>query len=171
MKLLYAKPYMLLGLLLSAVPSIAAAHPSAASVSPVMSADRQVSATAQSTPAAAVDAFHTALKKGDKKSALLLLSEDVIIFESGGVESNRTEYESHHLSADMEFSAATVRTPVSEIVIEDASMASVMRVENIKGSFRTRPVNSRSVETMMLRKIDGIWRIVHIHWSSANIKS
>ena len=30
---------------------------------------------------------------------------------------------------------------------------------------------ARSVETMVLRKTEGRWRIIHIHWSSANIQS
>lgn len=118
-----------------------------------------------------VDAFHAALKRNDTKTALGLLSEDVNIFESGGVENSRAEYAAHHLKSDAEFSAATTRTPVSQQVTNGGSMATVMRVEHVKGSFRGRPVNSRSVETMVLSKTDAGWRIVHIHWSSADIKN
>ena len=65
------------------------------------------------TPVATVDAFHTALTSGNTRGALDLLAEDVLIFESGGVERSRAEYASHHLAADAAFSAAVKRTLVS----------------------------------------------------------
>lgn len=81
------------------------------------------------TATGTVDGFHAAQKRGDTKSALSYLSEDVVIFESGPVESNRAEYEAHHLKADAEFSAATSRSPISALVIEKDRLATVMRVE------------------------------------------
>lgn len=121
------------------------------------------------TPAGIVTAFHAALASGNTKAALALLTEDVVIFESGGVESNRAEYASHHLEADAAFSAAVPRTLVSRSHGEDGDAAWVMSVETVTGTYRSRAVNSRSVETMLLRRVDGHWRIMHIHWSSAEI--
>jgi ketosteroid isomerase-like protein len=34
------------------------------------------------------------------------------------------------------------------------------------GQFRARAVNVEGVETMLLVRSSGAWRIVHIHWSS-----
>lgn len=116
-----------------------------------------------------VTAFHAALKQGDTNAALKLMSDDVVIFESGAVERSRAEYEAHHLKSDAAFSAATTRTPVSQTVTTDGNLSTVMSVENVVGNYRGRPINSRSIETMVLRKTDGQWRVVHIHWSSANI--
>lgn len=154
---------------LAVAPLLAAAvHPQ---TSPISSApNTQKSVSIPETAADVVNAFHTALKRGDTNAALKLMSEDAVIFESGGVERNRAEYEAHHLKADAAFSAATSRTPVSQVVATDGNLASVMSVENVAGTFRGRPINSRSVETMVLRKTDGQWRIIHIHWSSADIK-
>lgn len=118
-----------------------------------------------------VNAFHDALKRGDTKAARDLMAEDVVIFESGGVEQNRAEYEAHHLKSDAAFSAATTRTPISQTIASDGDFSSILRVESVKGTFRDRPVNIRSVETMVLRKIEAQWRIMHIHWSSVDIKS
>ena len=56
-----------------------------------------------------VNAFHAALKRGDATAALNLMAEDVVIFESGGVERHRAEYATHHLKSDAAFSAATTR--------------------------------------------------------------
>ncbi|HEV2044415.1 MAG TPA: hypothetical protein VGR05_07020, partial [Sphingomicrobium sp.] len=56
--------------------------------------------------AATVDAFHAALRQGDTRSAVALLADQVLIFESGGVERSKAEYESHHLGADAAFAKA-----------------------------------------------------------------
>lgn len=122
-----------------------------------------------STPVGTVMAFHAALASGDTDAALTHLAEDVMIFESGGVESSRAEYASHHLEADAAFSAAVPRTLVSRTDGMQGDMAWVISVETVAGTYRNRPINSRSVETMMLRQVDGGWRIIHIHWSSAAI--
>lgn len=121
------------------------------------------------TPVGTVMAFHAALASGDTDAALTYLAEDVVIFESGGVENSRAEYASHHLEADAAFSAAVPRTLVSRTHGMQSDMAWVMSVETVTGTYRTRAINSRSVETMMLRQMNGQWRIVHIHWSSADI--
>lgn len=149
---------------------VAAVNPAIAQTSPALGSAEQPTVTSSLSAVNTVDAFHAALKRGDTKAALNLLSEDVVIFESGGVETSRAEYAAHHLNADAEFTASTSRKPVSVVVMEEQRLANVMRVELVSGSFRGRAVNSRSVETMLLRKIDGQWRIFHIHWSSADLK-
>lgn len=148
---------------------LAAIHTDAHAMSSM--ASQSLQSDVADTATDVVNAFHAALKRGDATAALNLMAEDVVIFESGGVERNRAEYETHHLKSDAAFSAATTRTPVSQTIASDGNLSSVMSVEFVKGTFRDRPVNSRSVETMVLRKTEGRWRIIHIHWSSANIQS
>lgn len=169
-----ASPYMR-GERLLALATISilltAIYPETSAASPA-SDQRQQSASRESeTAAGAVKAFHAALQRGDTISALKLMSEDAIIFESGGVEQNRAEYEAHHLKADAAFSAGTIRTPVSQVVITEGNLSTVISVENVTGTFRGRPVNIRSVETMVVRKMENQWRIIHIHWSSTDIKT
>jgi ketosteroid isomerase-like protein len=149
--------------------SLTAAHPGAHDA-PRMPVSGAPSATIDAaTPVGTVMAFHAALASGDTDAALMHLSEDVVIFESGGVENSRAEYASHHLEADAAFSAAVPRTLVSRTHGMQGDMAWVMSVETVTGTYRTRAINSQSVETMMLRQMNGQWRIVHIHWSSADI--
>ena len=150
---------------------LAAVHPDAHAMSPVANPSLQSDTSYPDMATDVVNAFHAALKRGDTKAALVLMADDVVIFESGGVERNRAEYEAHHLKSDADFSAATTRTSISQTIASDGNFSSVMSVEFVKGTFRDRPVNSRSVETMVLRKTEGRWRIIHIHWSSANIQS
>ena len=150
---------------------LAAIHADADANAMSSAANLSLQSDAADTATDVVNAFHAALKRGDTKAALNLMADDVVIFESGGVERNRAEYEAHHLKSDADFSAATTRTSISQTIASDGNFSSVMSVEFVKGTFRDRPVNTRSVETMVLRKTEGRWRIIHIHWSSANIKS
>ncbi len=119
-------------------------------------------------PVEAVANFHAALAKGDTAAALSLLAEDVLIFESGGTENSRAEYASHHLKSDAAFSAAVPRMLISRTHGEQGDTAWVMSVENVEGTYRDRQIKSRSVETMLLRRVNGSWQIFHIHWSSAD---
>lgn len=148
---------------------LAAIHTDAHAMSSM--ASQSLQSDVADTATDVVNAFHAALKRGDATAALNLMAEDVVIFESGGVERNRAEYATHHLKSDAAFSAATTRTPISQTIASDGNLSSVMSVEFVKGTFRDRPINSRSVETMVLRKTEGRWRIIHIHWSSSAIQS
>lgn len=165
-----ARTARFLGLALTPL-MLVAVHPDAHAMTAVTNQSLQSDPAYPDTAGDVVNAFHSALKRGDATAALKLMAEDVVIFESGGVERNRAEYEAHHLKSDAAFSAATTRTPISQTIASDGTFSSVMSVESVKGTFRDRPVNTRSVETMVLRKTEGQWRIIHIHWSSANIQS
>lgn len=154
--------------LLWSPPLVAAVHPAMHSPSAALEPAQPAAATQPSTAEDVVNGFHAALTRGDTEAALALMAEDVVVFESGGVEKNRAEYAAHHLDADAAFSAAVARKLVSRERGQTGNMAWIMSIEQVTGTFRDRPINSRSVETMMLRQVDGRWRIVHIHWSSAN---
>lgn len=117
-------------------------------------------------PAATVERFHAALAAGDRQAALSLLDADVVIFESGGAEMSRDEYASHHLDADMQFSRAVSVQTVHRESHEAGDTAWVLTRTHTTGRFRGREVNADGVETMVLRRDDGQWRIVHVHWSS-----
>ena len=154
---------------MAAVTLTAAASPGLQRLPPTSLAAASIADATAATPVAVVDAFHAALASGDPRTALDLLAEDVLIFESGGVERSRAEYASHHLAADAAFSAAVGRTLVNRSHGEAGNAAWVTSVETVAGTFRGRAINSRTVETMLLGRVAGKWRIVHIHWSSTDI--
>lgn len=126
-------------------------------------------AAAAQSPASrdVVEAFHTALAAGDTAAALTLLTADAIVYESGNAES-REEYQAHHLAADMDYAAGTTRrvTAREERMLGDGGVALVLSQIHTTGEFRGRTVDRASVETMVLRRTPGGWRIVHIHWSA-----
>ena len=81
---------------------LAGCGPSEQSATVAKTAQTQSGAAAK--PATdAVDAFHKALADGDSKQAMALLTDDVLIYESGGAETSKAEYATHHLDADMAF--------------------------------------------------------------------
>ena len=117
-----------------------------------------------------VDAFHAALRRGDTRTAAGLLASDALVYESGGVERGKAEYAAHHLAADAAFAKAMTRVITRRAGSVDGRMAWIASESTSRGSFRNKPINSKSTETMILRRERGGWRIVHVHWSSANLK-
>lgn len=125
---------------------------------------------APAEPAAAfVSRFHDALK-GDRREAVLeLMAADAVVFESGGAESSRDEYAAQHLEPDMAFACSTVTTIEDQRVVEMGEAALVLSRTATSGTFEGKPVSSKGVETMVVRRVDGGWRIAHIHWSSRRV--
>jgi ketosteroid isomerase-like protein len=125
---------------------------------------------AQTPPAATpdvqrvVDAFHTRLKAGDTAGVMALLAPDVLLLETGGIET-RAEYESNHLPADVEFEKAVTTSfkPYRVTVVGDAAWA--VNTSEYKGTFKERPVDSVGVELMVLSRDAAGWRIRAVHWS------
>lgn len=122
------------------------------------------------TPAAVVDAFGAALKTGDAAMVERLLLPDALIAEGGGAERSFTEYAGHHLPADIAFTRAVTITLKDRKTIEGADLSTVISSSQVHGEFQGKTVHSASMETMVLKRVDGRWRIAHIHWSSAPIK-
>ncbi len=122
------------------------------------------------SPEAVVNAFGTALRTKDEAAVRLILLSDVIIAEGGGAERSVEEYASHHMPADMEFTAAVEFSLKKRNVIEADDMTTVISESQVHGAFRDTTIHSRMMETIVLKKVNDQWRITHIHWSSAPIK-
>ena len=133
---------------------------------PVATEFRSVAPSAR--PAASVvDAFHAALRRGDTRVALSHLAENALIYEAGGVERGRQEYASHHLGADAAFARAVPGTVTRRAGQAVGDVAWVATEGRTKGIYKGKPVDRITAETMVLRRLAGAWKIVHIHWSSA----
>jgi ketosteroid isomerase-like protein len=117
-----------------------------------------------------VHAFHDALEAADSAAALGLLADQAIILESGGVETKQ-EYRSHHLPGDIAFARAVRREggPVRVVVRGDVAWAT--STSTVRGTYRDRPVNSQSVELMVLERTAEGWRIAAIHWSARALRT
>ena len=117
--------------------------------------------------AATVDAFHAALQRGDARAAAALLADDALIFESGGAERSKAEYAAHHLPADAEFSRSVSSVVTRRAGRADGGLAWIATEGRTTGTYKGKPLDLDTTETMVLRRTGGKWKIVHIHWSSA----
>jgi ketosteroid isomerase-like protein len=114
-----------------------------------------------------VDSFFRALASGDAKQAQRWLAPDVLVYESGHVESSRKEYMEQHMRGDMEFLAGASTERLERSIGGDADIAWVTSCTRIRGQSRGKPVDLVSTETIVLKREPAGWRIQHIHWSSA----
>lgn len=114
---------------------------------------------------AVVDRYHRALSDGDTVTALSLLANDVMILESGDVET-RDEYRSHHLPADVQFARAvpSARGPVRVAIRGDAAWA--ISTSRTQGDYRGRTIDSQGAELLVVTREQEGWKIRAIHWSS-----
>ena len=113
-----------------------------------------------------VDAFHTALRRGDTNAAAALLADDALIFESGGAERTKAEYAAHHLPADAAFSQVVRSTVSRRAGNASGALAWVATEGRLTGTYKGNAIDLPTTETMLLRRNGGSWKIVHIHWSS-----
>lgn len=114
---------------------------------------------------ATVEKFHAAMARGDTSGVLALLASDVVIMESGGVET-LSDYRSHHLGGDVAFVKAVpgVRAPLRATVSGDAAW--VYGTSTSKGTYKGRVIDSVGAELMVLSAVGPEWKIRAIHWSS-----
>lgn len=113
----------------------------------------------------AVAKFHAALATGDSAGALGLLAADVLIVESGSVET-RAEYRTHHLPADIEFARGVPSTRSVTRVTVQGDAAWVVSTSVSQGQANGRQVNSAGAELMVLRRVGSGWQVSAVHWSS-----
>lgn len=123
-------------------------------------------ATAAEPPTETVDAFHAALRSGDRVEVLALLTQDVTIYEQGFVERSSKQYEGDHLNADIEFAQAVTRTVLRRESWQDDNAAWVISETETAGRFKDQPVRLVGTETMILKRDNDAWKIAHIHWSA-----
>ncbi len=118
-----------------------------------------------SAPAAIVDQFFDALASGNAGAASALLDPAAVIYESGGVERSRSEYEAEHLGVDMAFLKSAKHKVISRTgdALGDLAWVATESQLTAQGAGAADIVGT---ETMILRKQPGGWKIIHIHWSS-----
>ena len=114
---------------------------------------------------ATVERFHAALAAGDSSAALALLTPDVVVLESGGVET-RDDYRAHHLQSDIAFARAvkSIRT-IGRVVVR-GDVAWLSGTSTTSGKYNGRTINAAGAELMVLTRTAQGWRISAIHWSS-----
>jgi ketosteroid isomerase-like protein len=146
--------------LLLASPMLPAHEPTAAAAP---AADAVPVAAAEA--ASVVDAFSAALKAGRLDEVKALLDPAVQVFEGGHVEAGRDAYFAGHAAADAKFMATAEITREARTADARGDLAWVATRSLVARDGKRHA----SIETMVLRRGDSGWKIVHIHWSSRTL--
>jgi ketosteroid isomerase-like protein len=134
------------------------AHEPAAHVPPA--GDRIAAAAAEAV--GVVDAFSDALKAGRLEDVKALLDPAVQVYEGGHVEDGRDAYFAEHAAADAKFLATAQVTRDARSAEASGDLAWVSTRSTVVRDGKRHA----SIETLVLRRGDAGWKIVHIHWSS-----
>ena len=129
------------------------------------SAYAQAQHTDSTAAVAAVDQFHAALAAADSARAVSMLTDDVLILESGAVQT-RAEYLGGHLGADMKASGSSKgeRTVLRVTIIGDVALVVSKTVTPPTGAQGS--TGSEMAELMVVTKTAAGWKIRAVHWSS-----
>lgn len=138
----------------------------AAPVLTVAASGRTPAEAAATPPVAVVDGFHASLGRGDADAVATLLTDDAVIYEQGGAETSKAEYVTGHLPGDIAYSAGMTDTIAGRRSEVGGAFALVMTQGRATGTHDGKPVDRLTTETMVLKRVKGVWRISHIHWSS-----
>jgi len=121
-------------------------------------------------PVDAVDAFHQALKKRDTAAALSLLDRELVVFEFGVVDPTVEAYALQHLPLDVDAAAASTWTIENRRVGGEGDLRWVLTTYHVTGRQPDgSPIDLTTLETMILRRTSGLFRIVHMHWSTNDL--
>ena len=141
-----------------------------AAVFVTVSPSRALGASDSADVAATMSRFHPTLAAGDSATVLTLLSPDLQVLESGGIES-LADYRAHHLAADIAFARTVPSTRRVVRLTVQGDVAWVVSESTTQGESAGRPINAVGAELAVLRRGTTGWRIVAIHWSSRNRRS
>lgn len=119
----------------------------------------------------AVDRFNNALKAGQFDKAGAELDANVLILESGGVERSAAEYLGGHAIGDAAFLKGVHVQLMSRTARANSDMAWVGSVSELHTKKDGKMITILSTETIVLKRTDKTWKIVHIHWSSRTKKA
>jgi ketosteroid isomerase-like protein len=122
-------------------------------------------------PADTVDAFHRALAKKDTAAALSLLDRDLVVFEFGVVDPTAEAYAFRHLPFDIDVAAVSTWNIENRRVGGEGDVRWVLTTYHVTGRQADgSPIDLTTLETMILRRTSGLFRIVHMHWSTNDAK-
>lgn len=109
--------------------------------------------------------LETAIVANDSEKAGEILHDDVTILEGGGMET-KSQYLSHHFHSDGKFLSAMNREELSQEISVEGNMAWVTSKTKMTGTYSGRDIDLSSLELAVLKKENGMWRVIALHWSS-----
>jgi hypothetical protein len=114
----------------------------------------------------AVDRFSAALAAGNLVAAGAELAPEVLILEAGGAERSAEEYLGGHAKGDAAFLKQAHVQLLQRTASVHGDLVWVASESELHVSRDGKPATVLSAETMLVRRSEEGWKIVHIHWSS-----
>jgi hypothetical protein len=105
-----------------------------------------------SEPTVVLDKFRTALTEGDTEVIKDVLSDNVLIYEDGGVERSLAEYSAHHIKSDIKFSQAIPPKLLERTIQEVDSLAVITSRYSVSGSYNDREIDLTMNETVTVSR-------------------
>jgi ketosteroid isomerase-like protein len=118
----------------------------------------------------ALDTYDQAIGKKDVETVRNMLAPDVLLYEhSVRNDGARDAFENHLkpeiLEGNLQLTFSDVR------ITSGTDLALVTRQYRIQGSSEGRAIDATGNETLVWKKLNGQWKIFHIHYSHACPKS
>lgn len=153
--------------MLRSIVLLAAASAGLLGASPAPAEDRTDRIPEEAREAVAtVDRFLAALAAGEIERAAAELDPELVVLEGGNAEFSKEQYLSLHAKLDAEFlKTATVETGYRRARVE-GDLAWVASLTEVQSEHDGKPITIDGAESMVLKRGESGWRIVHIHWSS-----
>ncbi len=116
--------------------------------------------------------YHDAIEALDATDTEMLFAENSAVFESGGVEGTYSNYLDHHLGPELkEFKSFTFNDyEISVMVDLPFAFTTETYVYKIVLADDGREIEQKGVATSILKKTDGIWKIIQTHTSARRIR-
>ena len=116
---------------------------------------------------AAMETYDRAFRAKDVETIRGLLAPDVLLYEHSVRNDGLQDVFENHLKPEIvEFE--DLKLDFSDVrVMAGADAAVLTRQYRVQGKLRGREIDAKGNETMAWKKVDGQWRIFHIHYSHA----
>ncbi|MCH2489213.1 MAG: nuclear transport factor 2 family protein [Flavobacteriales bacterium] len=120
--------------------------------------------------------YKDALQNLTTEGTFELFTKDSEVFESGGVDRSYAHYIEHHLGPELghfkkfEFSDYEIDAEVDLPYAFTTETYIYTIVLNPDDEGNSRTIKKKGVATSILKKIDGLWKIIKTHSSSRNTK-
>lgn len=109
-----------------------------------------------------------AFRKGDLAgvSACWETEDTSSVIESGHANWGWVDYRDHHLKHELAGMKITDHKRTNLRIVAGPDMALVTFEFRLQGTYKERAFDMSGMESVVLRRRDGVWRIVHVHASA-----
>lgn len=113
----------------------------------------------------ALEAYDQAVAKKDVETVRNLLAQDVLLYEHSVRNDGAKDAFENHLKPEILESGGLQLTFSDVRITPETDLALVTRQYRVRGKIQGREIDATGNETLVWQKLDGQWKILHIHYS------